>query len=249
MSAGYAFFDLDHTLLPHDTQALFCNFVLRREGWRRIFLAWFLPCLPLAALRILDRRLMKRVFFSFLWGMEREKLAHYVDEFVATDFDAALHPEVVAEIERNREEGRRLVLNSASPTFYLEAVAAKLGFGDFVGSEMEIGERVAFLPRVVGPNNRREAKIAAMVERGIVPGDVEMLADSWAYSDSVADRPLLSLAEHGVMIHPDRKLEAMGLERGWRALTPPRPYETKWGDRIATLRQILGCYRVEKNRD
>ena len=170
MSAGYAFFDLDHTLLPHDTQALFCNFVLRREGWRRIFLAWFLPCLPLAALRILDRRSTKRVFFSFLWGMEREKLEGYVDEFVATDFDAALYPEVVAEIERNREEGRRLVLNSASPTFYLEAVAAKLGFTDFVGSEMEMGERMAFLPRLEGPNNRRDAKIAAMVERRHRPG-------------------------------------------------------------------------------
>jgi hypothetical protein len=35
---GYALFDLDHTLLPFDTQALFCNFVIRREPWRIIYL-------------------------------------------------------------------------------------------------------------------------------------------------------------------------------------------------------------------
>lgn len=49
MDRRFAFFDLDHTLLPFDTQALFCNFILQREGWRRVWLLWFLPCVPLAA--------------------------------------------------------------------------------------------------------------------------------------------------------------------------------------------------------
>ena len=39
----YAFFDLDHTLLPFDTQALFCNFVLRRHPWRIVLHLWFIP--------------------------------------------------------------------------------------------------------------------------------------------------------------------------------------------------------------
>jgi len=68
MSRGFALFDLDHTLLPHDTQALFCNFVLRREGWRRVFLIWFFLSLPFAALRLISLRTMKRVFSSYLVG-------------------------------------------------------------------------------------------------------------------------------------------------------------------------------------
>ncbi len=40
---SYAFFDLDHTLLPFDTQALFCNFVLRRERWRTWRHVTFVP--------------------------------------------------------------------------------------------------------------------------------------------------------------------------------------------------------------
>ena len=69
MSDGYALFDLDHTLLPYDTQALFCNFVLKKEGWRRVYLLWYLPLLPLAGLKILSLRFTKRLFFSYLFGI------------------------------------------------------------------------------------------------------------------------------------------------------------------------------------
>lgn len=245
MSRGYALFDLDHTLLPFDTQVLFCNYVLRREGWRRVYLLWFLPCLPLAALRILGLRTMKRLFMSYLVGMKRETLERHVREFLASDLDRALYPEVVAEVNRNREEGRVLILNSASPDFYVEAIAEKLGFDHFIGTDLEIRETMAFVPRISGPNNKHEAKIVAMRERGLIPDEVEMLADSWAYSDSSADIPLLSVAEHGVMIHPGEKLAAVGAERGWRTMTPPRPYSGKRGDWGASIAQALGLYRQE----
>ena len=132
MSRGYALFDLDHTILPFDTQALFCNFVLQREGWRRIYLLWFIPCLPLVALKILNLRTMKRVFASYLVGMQRETLMNHVSDFLESDFEKALYPAVVAEIERNRSEGRLLILNSASPEFYLEGISDKLGFDHFI---------------------------------------------------------------------------------------------------------------------
>lgn len=247
MSRGVALFDLDHTLLPHDTQALFCNFVLRREGWRRVYLLWFALCLPLAALRLLDLRTMKRVFASYLVGMEKDRLEEHVRDFLETDFADSLYPEVVAELERNREEGRLLVLNSASPEFYLEGIAERLGFDVYIGTDMKVEQTMPWLPRIEGPNNKHGEKIEAMKELGIIGEEVDMLADSWAYSDSSADIPLLSVAENGVMIHPGAKLEAVGLEKGWRTMTPPRPYEGKWGDRWAAVRQAMGLYEVKKN--
>lgn len=247
MTRGYAFFDLDHTILPFDTQAFFCNFVLRREGWRRVYLVWYLLCAPLAPLRILDLRTMKRVFFSYLWGMKRETLERHVAAFLESDFEAALYPEVVAEIERHRAEGRTLIVNSASPEFYLEGIAEKLGFDHFVGTRMEVEERMPFLPRIAGPNNKHGAKVAAMREKGLIPAEPEMLGDSWAYTDSTADLPLLSLAEHGVMVHPGEELAAIGLEKGWRTMTPARPYSGKWSRRFTSLVQVLGLYRLEKS--
>lgn len=248
MSRGFALFDLDHTLLPHDTQALFCNFVLRREGWRRVYLLWFFLCLPFAALRLIGLRTMKRVFSSYLVGMKREVLEAHVRAFLEDDFRRALYPAVLEELERNRREGRLLILNSASPEFYLKGIAESLGFDHYLGTDLEVRERMAFLPKISGPNNKHEAKVVAMRERGLIPAEVMaeevLLPDSWAYSDSSADIPLLSIVEHGVMIHPGAKLERVGLEKGWRTMTPPRPYGGKWGNRFAALQQACGFYRV-----
>ena len=70
----YAFFDLDHTLIPFDTQGLFCNHVLRREPWRIFYLLVFFPIVPFAALKLVGSRTLKRVFMSYLWRMKRERL-------------------------------------------------------------------------------------------------------------------------------------------------------------------------------
>lgn len=244
MDHRYALFDLDKTLLPHDTQALFCNYVLRREGWRRVYLLWFLPCLPLAAVRLLSLRTMKRLFFSYLVGIKRERLESYVADFLESDFVAALYPAVQAELERNRGEGRILILNSASPEFYLQKIAEKLGFHHVVGTEMEIPATMPFLPVITGPNNKHGAKVTAMIERGLIPDDVSMLADSWAYSDSSADLPLLELAENAVMIHPGAMLAAIGEKNGWRTMTPPRPYSGKLSGFLTVSAQACGLYRL-----
>jgi len=244
MPRGYAFFDLDHTLLPHDTQALFCNYVLRREGWRRVWLLWFLPCVPLAALRLLSLRTMKRLFLGYLFGMPRARLEAHVAGFLRTDFAAALYPEVVAEVERHRAEGRILVLNSASPDFYLRGIGEKLGFDEVFGTRLALPERVPLIPVIEGPNNKHGAKIAAMRSAGLFPENPEVVPDSWSYSDSPADLPLLELADHAVMIHPGARLAEFGKARGWSTMTPRRPYRGRWTGRIATCRQVMGLYRV-----
>jgi len=245
MSRGYALFDLDHTILPFDTQALFCNYVLQREGWRRVYLIWFFLCLPFAALRLLNLRTMKRVFASYLVGMKRETLEKHVRDFLESDFQAALYPEVLAELERNREEGRILILNSASPEFYLAGISEKLGFDHFIGTDMKVEEKMPFLPKIDGPNNKHGEKITAMRERELIPDEADMLGNSWAYSDSSADIPLLSIAENGVMIHPGDRLATEGLEKGWRTMTPRRPYEGKWGGRWASALQAFGLYHLK----
>jgi hypothetical protein len=63
---------------------------------------------------------------------------------------------------------------------------------------------VPLRPALDGPNNKREAKIAAM--REAMPG-VQALSDEqrfhcWAYSDSPADIPLLEFAGNRVLVHP-----------------------------------------------
>ncbi|MCB1232218.1 MAG: hypothetical protein KDN19_18270, partial [Verrucomicrobiae bacterium] len=106
-----------------------------------------------------------------------------------------------------------------------------------------------FLPQIIGPNNKHGAKIPAMkhlLPDGFDPADGKPLPDSWGYSDSSADVPMLSICENGVMIHPSENFAAIGAAHGWTTLVPRRPYRGKWGGRFASLLQALGPYRVRQ---
>ncbi len=242
---GWALFDLDHTILPFDTQVYFCNFVLKKHPWRRLYLLLFLPLAPLAAIGLMPLRTAKRVFTCYLWRMSQARLQDLVDEFVETVFDQVAYPEIIDEIEKNRDGGRILVLNSASPGFYVEAIADRLGFDHWFATAVEVSDPMPLLPRVLGPNNKHGAKITAM--KDILPagfdaaaGDV--LPDSVGYTDSTADLPLLSICKRGVIVHPGEELAAKGEEKGWSTRDPERPYLTPFGGKVATALQLLGLY-------
>ena len=238
-----AFFDLDRTIVPHDTQALFAQFVITKQPWRRVYLLWFLPCLIPALLGLFDLRAMKRIFFSFLWGATSKQVKSWADQFAGEVVPNVAYREVISEVERLRSEGYTTVLNSASPILYVEGIARHFQFDHYIGTELTILDRMPFLPAIRGPNNKHAAKVEAMQKRGILPHNWDHskpLPKSWAYSDSSTDLPLLELAEHAVTVHPGRKLREIAHVRSWEILTPPRPYSGKWGDRLAEISLALG---------
>lgn len=247
----YAFFDLDHTLLPFDTQALFCNFVLRRHPWRIVLHLWFLPFALGRAIGLVSTATTKRAFLSYLAGMKRAHLRRLARDFAQDCVDTWIYPELRAEILRHKHQRRKLVLNTASPDFYAHEIAEVLGFDHCIATAFKLTEEtVPLRPQILGSNNKREAKIAAM--RMKLPG-VAALTDEerfhcWAYSDSAADIPLLEFAGNRVLVHPSRRLRAHFPQADVTVLTPPRPYWGKVGDMLAVLRQMCGLHRIRGPR-
>jgi len=243
---SYAFFDLDHTLLPFDTQALFCNFVLRRERWRTLLHFTFLPFALLKALRLVSTVTAKRAFMNYLVGMRRETLYAYSKEFAEKEVMPWIYPELHEIILEHRRANRVLVLNTASPDFYAQEIAQELGFDHCVSTRTELPDTLPLMPHVMGDNNKHEAKIVAMKWTipelaTAVPAD---LADSWSYSDSSADLPLLKFAGHAALIHPSASLAEIGKTHGWNILTPVRPYDGRLGDMLCVVRQVLGLFKT-----
>lgn len=255
-----ALFDLDHTLLPHDTQGLLANFILRRQRWRTLLHLPFLAVAPARALRLVSTRFLKRMFLNYLWRLPQAGLGQLVEEFVAVEVRPRLYAPLLEELERHRREGRVTVLNSASPEFYVSAIGNALGFDHAFGTRVDPGPGpgVRWLPRIDGPNNKRAAKLERMrALLGVGPGEPwpghdgrPPLDDSWAYSDSAADVPLLRLARHKVLVHPAGEFSAIGAAEGWDmiVLTPPRPYDSETGAKLTSLRQAFGLYPAASQR-
>lgn len=241
---GFAFFDLDHTLLPHDTQALFCNYVLRRERWRVLLHVIFAPFVVLKVLRVIGTLRAKRAFMGYLWGMRRTRLRQYAQEFARDSVKAWAYPEIMAEVAEHKAAGRVLVLNTASPDFYARDIARELGFDYCVATQAQLSDPLELHPRIK-INNKHDAKIDAMKDQ--VPGvaaltDEDRDTNCYAYSDSDADLPLLHFGRNGVLIHPASRLATIGIRNEWTLMHPRRPYSSKVGDMLCVVRQMLGLY-------
>jgi HAD superfamily hydrolase (TIGR01490 family) len=235
-----ALFDLDGTLLAHDTQLLFCNHVLRRRPLRRCILpAAATLAVPSAVLRVLETRELKRLFLSYLWMMPRLELETHAREFAGTVAASLIHPDLAAEIERHRRDRRVLVLNSASPEFYVREIGRQLGFDHAFGTKVLVEDRQPLVPEIDGPNNKLEAKIGRLSDAGLLPCDPD---DSWAYSDSAADLPMLRLVRHVVCVNPNPRLLAEAESRGWPVRRPARPWSGPAGRSLVVLRQLLGAW-------
>lgn len=252
MKQGFAIFDLDYTLLPYDTLLLLSNRTIKRQPWRLFYLLVFLPAAPLALLRLIGSRGIKRLFLSFLFRMRAEEVRKLAEEFAA-ELVPLVHPELIREIERHKREGRRLVLTTASCDFYVEPLGRLLGFDEIRSTPMEVSPRMPLIAKIPGRNNKGKVKVENMADlfgpetaariRASTEHSWLRIPNSHSYSDSPADFPILRLAEKATLIDPvSRALIEEGRKTGWTVLLPERRSPKGLARLWEMLRQMTGLY-------
>jgi len=230
LGRGLGLFDFDGTVLPWDSQVMFADFVLKREPQRRAYLGLFGAFLPVAP--ILGDEGMKRVFLSYLWGVQRERLEGWAREFVEERIAGACHPELLERLARHREVGELTVLASASPEFYVREVGRALGFDLVLGTPVEVGERVALFPDL--RNHKGREKVTRLHQLLGEPAG-GMWRNSHGYTDSRADLPMMACCERGTVVNPGAALTEIAADRGWEVLRTPLP----WRSRRDKARRVL----------
>lgn len=222
-----ALFDMDGTLFAGDSQLRFARWVLRRHGWRRLYLLLVLPGFILRGLHLVSLGWAKRLFLSYAWGMRRETLLAECRVFVQQELLPALYPPVLERLREHQAAGHSTVLCSASPDWWANMVGEALGFTHTIGTPVELPERVPLLPLIPPPgNNRGQAKLVRLAKLGITSADI-------AYTDSAADLPMLSIAQRAFLVNPTPTLAARFPQA--EIVRPPRRLA-----RLFTLRCILG---------
>ena len=107
---------------------------------------------------------------------------------------------------------------TATNRFITTPIAKELGVEHLVATDIEEVEG-KFTGKPKGTPCFREGKIARVDEwlaaRGKRLGDFE----SWFYSDSLNDMPLLERVDHPVAVDPDPTLLAHAKERGWKVIS------------------------------
>jgi HAD superfamily hydrolase (TIGR01490 family) len=211
-------YDMDRTVTRRPTYTRFLlHCALRRAPWRLAFLPVVLVPLAAYGARLIDRARLKEIMHHLLIGarVHPRDLAPTVDSFADQQLATNIRPGALKAIARDKAEGRRVVLATASYRLYADAIAERLGFGDVIGTGS-----------VVGLDERVHAKIAG--ENCYGPAKMRMIAD-WVeksglkgvhghvrfYSDHVSDQPAFEWADEPVAVNPHGKLRRLAEQRGW----------------------------------
>jgi phosphoserine phosphatase len=91
-----------------------------------------------------------------------------------------------------------------------------LGMDGGIGTRYEVDDDGAFTGRFEGPFVYGPGKVEAM-EEFAAGHDIE-LADSYAYSDSISDLPMLEAVGHPVVVNPDPALAEVARREGWQTM-------------------------------
>lgn len=221
-----ALFDFDGTLLPWDTQKLFCHHVLQRHPQRRWYLPLFLAMLPFTP--VLGAEGMKRVFLSFLWKLPQAEVEQLARDFAQQWVPSQIWPEMQEIIAEHRRRGDLTILISASPEPYVKEVGRLLGFDRAYGTVVEFSaEGMPLFPDLI--NNKGWQKVERLRRELSAEHFVgSQLRSAHGYTDSCADLPMLTLCQEATVVNPGKRLHAIAEEQGWTVMTLPRPWKHRW---------------------
>ena len=127
-----------------------------------------------------------------------------------------LLPRARALLDEHKQAGRPVVLATTTAVPLVQPLADRLGVDDVVATRWECDDDGCYTGRLDGPFVWGPAKKEAVAEWCARNG--ADLSESWAYSDSVYDLPLLEAAGHPHAVNPDARLRAIAMARRWPVL-------------------------------
>jgi HAD superfamily hydrolase (TIGR01490 family) len=214
-----AIYDMDRTVTRTATYTPFLlHCAARKAPWRLALAPLAALAMGAYALRLIDRARLKEINHALLLGARTDPrvLKGLVDSFADRQLRSNIRPGARAAIARDKAEGRRAVLATASYRLYADAIAERLGFDDVIGTGSVIGLDERVHARIDGENCYGPAKlrmIADWVEKSELNGKHGHVR---FYSDHVSDQPAFEWADEPVAVNPHGKLRRLAQQRGWR---------------------------------
>lgn len=173
-------YDFDKTIYRGDSSVDFCRFCLRRYPRALCLLPRFLGALLRYKLGRCDKEALKSAYFSFL--REVPDVADCVEQFWR------IHASHIETWYRQQRRADDLII-SASPTFLLAPMAARLGV-QLIATEVDPSRGTLLTPNCKGEEKLRRLRMRYG----------EQVRAETFYSDSLSDTPLARLAERAYLM-------------------------------------------------
>ena len=219
MTMKLTLFDLDHTLIPFDSDYEWNEFTIAlgwRDGdaFRRANDAFF------AQYRAGTLNIQDYVRFATQSIRDKgaiESVAAHA-QFMAARVLKDIQKSALDLVQGHQKAGDSIVIVTATNEFVTRPIAEVFGVKELIAIELVRNVQGEFTGDILGTPSFREGKVirveAWLAARSLRWQDVE----TTFYSDSMNDLPLLEKATHPVATNPDAQLRQLATERGWRIL-------------------------------
>jgi HAD superfamily hydrolase (TIGR01490 family) len=213
-----AFYDLEGTLVSTNLVHTLGFYARRQQGLLQTIKksAQTLAKLPFfAATDLYSRNVFNEIFFKSYAGESEDRLRFFADELFEDVLKPAIFDGTFELIESSKKLGLRQVIITGALDFTVAPLIKHFGIDDFAANRLEFVNGYAtgrLLPPVMA------AATKAKWIREFAERENLSLSDSYAYSDSISDLPMLSIVGHPAAVNPDFRLKQTALQHDWAIL-------------------------------
>jgi len=216
-----ALFDLDHTLLPLDSDYEWGQFLARIGAVDPIaFAERNAEFYAQYQAGTLDPVAYLEFAFGTLARFPRRQLDAWHAQFMEQVILPAMLPPAHKLVKRHQDAGDLTVIITATNRFVTAPIAREFGVEHLIAAEPEVNAEGEITGKTIGTPPYGEGKVVNI--RRWLAGmgkSLENFERSTFYSDSQNDIPLLSLVTHPVATNPNAKLTAHAKAHGWPIMT------------------------------
>lgn len=193
-----AIFDVDYTLTKSETLYELFKFMIKKDKKLIRYIPVSLGSAMLYVLKYFDEKKAKDNFIRFLKGIHEDNLAEIMKDFYHERLSKILYKDAIDTMKKLKKEGCLIYLISASPERYLNELY------NIKEVDMIIGTRLRYenyCYSIHGENCKGEEKVKRLkevLEKENIEVDFE---NSYMYSDSLSDLPLLKLVGNPYLIN------------------------------------------------
>ena len=218
MNRAAAFFDLDRTLMAGSSGMHFGRAAFR-SGMvgRRQLMRWGLDHVKYRLRGSTDERteeLLAEVK-QLLAGVPEREIARLAPDLLAGILPR-IYPQMLDEVRAHQDAGRATFIVSAAGNELVALLARVLGMEGGIGTAYGVDAQGRLTGDLDGPFMYGEGKVEA-TRSFAAEHDID-LGESWAYSDSASDLPMLRAVGNPVAVNPDEELAAIAKHEGWRVM-------------------------------
>jgi len=212
-----AIFDLDNTLIAGDSDHAWGEFLVEqgivdaqvyKDANDRFYQDYLAGTLDI----------MEYLAFSLapLAEHEPQQLQRWHQQFMQEKIEPILLNKAFEKLAWHKEQGHFILIITATNRFVTEPIAERLGVHELIAIEPEVIDG-RYTGQVAGIPSFKEGKVTRL-NKWLEDKDYD-LADTWFYSDSHNDLPLLKLVGKPIAVDPDQQLKETAEQSGWPVIS------------------------------